>query len=28
LAEITFAPEATRIVAQRAPFRSRAPPLS
>jgi hypothetical protein len=27
-AEITFAPEAARIVAQRAPFRSRAPPLS
>jgi hypothetical protein len=27
-AEITFAPEAARIVAQRAPFRSRAPPVS
>ena len=27
-AEITFAPEAARIVAQRAPFRSRASPLS
>jgi hypothetical protein len=26
--EITFAPEAARILAQRAPFRSRAPPLS
>ena len=27
-AEIAFAPEAARIVAQRAPFHSRAPPLS
>ena len=27
-AEITFAPEALRIVSQRAPFRSRAPPIS
>ena len=27
-AEIAFAPERARIVAQRAPFRSRAPPLS
>lgn len=27
-AEIAFAPEAARLVSQRAPFRSRAPPLS